>query len=151
MKITKKGEYGLHALLALANAYGLKTLSLREISGYERIPYKFLEQIMALLRKTGLVHSIKGKFGGYSLSCPPKQITVAQIVRAIEGPVSPLETEVEIKKRIQTEDRHPGLYSILLDVRNAVSEILDQTTLADVCEKSQEMMGSKSGDTMYYI
>ena len=151
MKITKKGEYALRALLALANVHGRKTLSLREVSKHEHISYKFLEQIMTMLKRAGFVRSAKGKFGGYSLSRSPKQITLAEVIRAIEGPLSPFETASEIKRRIQTDDRHPGFYSILLDVRNAISEILDQTTLADVCEKSAEIAGSKSPYQMYYI
>src|SRR3990167_7294939 len=116
MKITKKGEYALKTLLALASVYDERTLALREIAKEEKIPYKFLEQIMILLKKTRFVKSTQGKFGGYALARAPKEITLGEIIRAVEGPLSPIGTKTEIKKRIQTEEHHPGLYCILLDV-----------------------------------
>ena len=151
MKITKKGEYALKALLALAFVHGERTLSLRQISKQEKISYKFLEQIMISLKKTGFIKSIQGKFGGYSLARSPKNITLGEIIRAVEGPLSPIGTVAEIKKQIRSEDQHPGLYCALLDVRNAIAEILDNKTLADICEKSLELTGSKSPHQMYYI
>ena len=151
MKITKQGDYALRALLALSLTYDRKTLSIREISKQEKIPHKFLEQIMTLLKKTGFVQSTKGKHGGYCLSRSPKDITLGDAIRAVEGPLSPLGTKAEIKKRIQTEEHHPGLYCILLDVRDAIADILDKKTLADACEKSLELTSSKSIYQMYHI
>ena len=151
MKLSKKGEYGLKALLALASIHDERTLSLRNISRQDKIPYKFLEQIMTLLKKTGFVQSTKGKYGGYSLSRPPEKITLGDVIRTVEGPLSPVGTVSEIKKKIRSEEQHPGLYHVLLDVRNAVAEILDHKTLADVCKKSRELTGSKSTHQMYYI
>ena len=151
MKITKRGEYALKALLALAFVYGQKTLSLREISGQEKLPVKFLEQIMMVLKRSELVQSIKGKHGGYSLSRPPEEIAVGEVIRVVDGPLAPVATAQEIERRIQREERHPGLYSILLDVRNAISEILDHKSLADICTKSLELTRSSSTRQMYYI
>ena len=151
MKLSRKGEYALKALLALTVVYDERTLSLREISRQDKIPYKFLEQIMMLLKKTGFVQSAKGKYGGYALSRPPKKITLGEIIRAVEGPLSPIGTVEEIKKRIQSEEQHPGLYCTLLDVRNAIAEILDKKTLADVSKKSQDFSCFKSSHQMYYI
>ena len=151
MKITKKGEYALKALLALAFVYGERTINLRQISKQEKISYKFLEQIMILLKKAGFVQSIQGKYGGYSLSRSPKEITLGQVIRTVEGPLSPIGTAAEIKKRIQTEGQHTGLYYALLEVRDAISDILDKKSLADICEKSLELSGSKTPYQMYYI
>ena len=151
MKVTKKGEYALKALLALSFFYGERTLNLREIAKQEKIPYKFLEQIMLLLRKAGFIQSVQGKYGGYLLSRSPKNITLGEIIRSVEGPLSPIGTAAEIKKQIQSEGQHPGLYYTFLDVRNAIAEILDKKTLADVCDKSLELTGSKSPYQMYYI
>ena len=151
MKITKRGEYGLRALLALAMFYGQRTLSLREISTQEKLPVKFLEQIMMVLKRSGLVESVKGKHGGYSLSRSPEEITVGEVIRAVDGPLAPITNAKEIERRIQREDHHSGLYSILLDVRNAIAEILDHKSLADVCNKSLELARSKPKRQMYYI
>ena len=151
MKLTKRGEYGLRALLALAAVYGQKTLSLRQIALQEKIPGKFLEQIMMVLKQSGFVDSVKGKHGGYSLSRSPKTVMVGEIIRAVDGPLAPIGTAKEIEKRIQRDDRHPGLYAVLLDVRNAISGILDPMSLADICEKSLEIAHSRPARQMYYI
>jgi Rrf2 family protein len=150
MKITKKGEYSLKALLALTVVHRARTLSIREIARQEKLPRKYLEQIMMILRKNGFVESVKGNQGGYSLSRDPQDITIGEIIRAVEGPLAPIANAREIEKRIQRNERHAGLYCFLLDVRNAVSEILDKRTLADLCEKSAELCRSDSSK-MYYI
>ena len=151
MKVTKKGEYALRALLSLALVHGQRSHSLRKISKEEKIPYKFLEQIMILLKKADFVQSIKGKFGGYRLTRSPKQVTLGEIIRAIEGPLAPLETAAGIKKRIRSEERHPGLYRALLEVRDAIAEIVDKKTLADICQESIELARSQRANPMYYI
>lgn len=151
MKITKKGEYAIKALLALSLVYEERTLSLKEISQKEKAPYKFLEQIMMLLKKSGFVESIQGKRGGYSLSRSPEKITLGEVIRAVEGPIAPFGGVKEIKKKIHAEEHHPGFYAVLLEVRDAIAEILDKKTLADICAKSLELTGSKSSYQMYYI
>ena len=150
MKITKKGEYALEALLDLAFLYGEKTVTLRELSVKNRISYKFLEQIMMVLKRNGFVESTKGKFGGYRLARSPKNISLGEVIRAVDGSLSPIATTPEIKK-LAKQDKHPGLYFTFLEVRNAVADILDQKSLADVCEKSLELGGSKLNYQMYYI
>ena len=151
MKLTKRGEYGLKALLALACVYGQRTLSLREITVQEKLPVKFLEQIMMVFKRNRFVESVKGKHGGYSLSRPPSEITLGEVIRAVDGPLSPIATAEEIQRRIQKDERNPGLYAALFDVRNAISEILDHKSLADICTKSLELLSAKSTRQMYYI
>ena len=151
MKITKRGEYALRTLLALAFVYGQRTLSLREISECERLPVKFLEQIMMVLKRSDLVLSTKGKHGGYALSRSPQEIMVGEIIRVVDGPLAPIGNAKEVARQIIREERHPGLYSVLLDVRNAIAEILDHKSLADICAKSRELLTSKPARQMYYI
>lgn len=151
MKLTKRGEYGLKALLALAMAYNQRTLSLREISKQEDLPVKFLEQIMMVFKRAGFVESTKGKHGGYVLARPPHDITVGEVIRSVDGPLAPLANAQEIERRILREERHPGLYLVLLDVRNAISEVLDHKSLADICARSFELVRSKPEKQMYYI
>ena len=149
MKITKRGEYALRTMLALALKARSHPLSLRQLSQEEKLPVKFLEQIMMTLKKAGLVQSTKGKHGGYVLSRPPSKIKLGEIIRVIDGPLSPLETGEEIRKKILKEERHPGLYAVFFDVRNATCAIIDKTSLADVCEKSSDLVRTKG--VMYYI
>ncbi len=152
MKITKKGEYALRTLLVLASTYEKgKTLSLHEIAEKENLPVKFLEQIMMILKRARFVQSTKGKHGGYFLSRPPKEITLGEIIRAVEGPLAPFLSAKEIEDRIQNTSRNGGLYETFLDVRNAIAGILDKRTLADVLERSNELSLSSAAQPMYYI
>ena len=151
MKVTKKGEYALKALLALASVYGERTLALREIARQEKIPYKFSEQIMTLLKKTHFVESVQGKFGGYALARSPKEITLGEIIRSVEGPIAPIGTAAQIRRKIQSGERYPGLYQVFLEVRDAIAEILDQKTLAEIFEKSVQLSGARTPYQMYYI
>ena len=106
MKITKRGEYALRTMLALAMKSRTTTpLSLRQISEEEKMPVKFLEQIMMTLKKAGFVQSTKGKHGGYILSRPASKIKLGEVIRVIDGPLSPLETGEEIREKIQKEER----------------------------------------------
>ncbi len=152
MKITKKGEYALRLLLILAASHEQKKpLTLHEITEKEDMPIKFLEQIMMPLKRARIVRSEKGRHGGYALSRSPKEITLGEIIRVIDGPLAPMLTATEIEKRIRNNDPHAGLYMTLLDVRNAIAEILDKKTLADVLEKSLELAWSEPSKQMYYI
>ena len=152
MKITKKGEYALRALTVLAVSYEDKeTLTLREIARRDDLPFKFLEQIMMSLKRAGLIRSAKGKNGGYILARHPKEITLGEVIREVDGPLAPILTAEEMERRVEADDRHAGLYSILLDVRNAISRILDKRTLADMVEISIDRASAKRGSQMYYI
>ena len=106
---------------------------------------------MTLLKKARFVQSIKGQFGGYTLARPADQITLGEVIGIIEGSSAPLESVKEIQKIIDSEAHHPGLYSVLMDVRNAISKILGQHTLANVCEKSLELAHAQTAYHMYHI
>ncbi len=155
MKLSKRGEYAIRALLALTYEYKSNTLSsiqLRIISEKEEIPYKFLEQIMSSLKNAGLVRSQKGKHGGYVLAKPPAQINLGEAIRLMDGPLAPAGNAEEIRGVIERGERNAGIYSILLEVRNAIAAILDNTTLEDVYQRTQELWRDrKSQHAMYYI
>ena len=151
MKLTHKGEYSIKALLILARSFGEKPLSIREISADGNIPYKFLEQIMSELRQAQFVKSIQGRFGGYSLSRSPKEIMLGSVIRTIEGPLAPIGNAEEIKEKIKNGVAEPGFYFTLLEVRDAISEILDHRSLTDVIEKSTDLSGSNEMFQMYHI
>ena len=155
MKLSKRGEYALRALLALTYAYNSNALSsnqLKLLSEKEDIPYKFLEQIMSALKHGGLVKSQKGKNGGYTLAKQPEKICLGEVIRLIDGPLAPTGNAEEIRGVIQRGERTAGIYSVLLEVRNAIADILDHTTLADVYRRTLELSRDRREPSgMYYI
>lgn len=86
MKISTKGRYGLTMMMELANHYGEGPLSLKSIADKHKLSEHYLEQLIAPLRNSGLVKSIRGAYGGYILSKAPKEITAGDIIRVLEGP-----------------------------------------------------------------
>jgi Rrf2 family protein len=91
------------------------------------------------LKNARLVSSERGREGGYRLRRPPGEIQVGEVVRLMDGPLAPLGDAVELAQRVRTEPRHPGLFDVFLDVRNAAAAILDHTTLADVLQRDRRL------------
>jgi Rrf2 family protein len=141
MKISHRGLYALKALLHLAEAQDRGLVKIHEIAEEEEIPEKFLEGILVTLKNARLVTSERGREGGYRLRRPPAEIQIGEVVRIMDGPLAPLGDAVELAHRVRTEPRHPGLFDVFLDVRNAAAAILDHTTLADVLKRDQRLEG----------
>jgi Rrf2 family protein len=138
MKLSKKGEYALRSLinLGIAKEVGRSLVQVSELAESEQLPIKFLEQIMQALKEDGLVVSVRGKFGGYRLGKPAKDIPIGQVVRLIDGPLAPIGCVSQSAYAPCTcpDETHCGLRMLMLDVRNAIANILDRYTLADVVE-----------------
>jgi len=138
MKLSKKGEYALRSLISLGIAaeVGRKLVQVSELADNEQLPVKFLEQIMQALKEEGLVESVRGKFGGYRLAKPAREIPIGQVVRHIDGPLAPIGCVSQTAYTPCTcpDETHCGLRMLMLDVRNAIANILDRYTLADVVE-----------------
>ena len=138
MKLSVRGEYALRALLVLGLHYGEGVVRIQTISEQQNIPKKFLEQILLSLKTFGLVASKKGKGGGYMLVQPPEQITLALVIRMIDGPIAPLPcaSETRFKKCEECADIETcGTRIVMKEVRDAMAPILERTTLAAVCRK----------------
>ena len=140
MRLSKRGEYGLRAMIILADAQKNSPtgmIQIKEISAREQIPVKFLEQILLALKNAGLVHSKMGVGGGYYLSRPPKEITLGQIVRTLDGPLAPVKcvSQMAYESCGCPDEQTCGLRMVMGDVRNAISNILDNTTLATVMKR----------------
>ncbi len=138
MKLSKKGEYALRALidLGIAAEVGRELVQVTELSDKELIPAKFLEQIMQELKAAGFVVAQRGKFGGYRLARPAAEITSGAVVRFIDGPLAPIGcvSHTAYEKCSGPDEEHCGLRMRMLDVRNAIAGILDRYSLADVVE-----------------
>jgi Rrf2 family protein len=144
MKLSKKGEYALRSLINLGFAAEAKRelVQASELAESEQLPVKFLEQILQALKEAGLVKSARGKFGGYRLAKPAREIKIGQIVRLIDGPLAPIAcvSQTAYEKCTCPDEVHCGLRMLMLDVRNAIANILDGYSLADVVEVSVRRM-----------
>src|SRR5580704_1336788 len=138
MKLSKRGEYALRALIDFGIAYelGRPLLKIGELVEKERLPVKFLEQILTQLRGAGYIETKRGKAGGYFLAKPPKEISLGQVIRLIDGPLAPIScVSVTAYERCSCPDEaHCGLRMLMLDVRNAIARILDRYVLGDVVD-----------------
>lgn len=140
MRLSKRGEYGLRAMIMLA-APGPdghpSIVQIKEISQQEQIPAKFLEQILLALKNAGLLHSKMGVGGGYHLARPASEISLGSIVRILDGPLAPVKcvSQMAYEPCGCPDEETCGLRLVMGDVRNAIAELLDGTSLADVTRR----------------
>lgn len=138
MRLTKKAEYGLRAVinLGIAQALGRSRVSVADLAFADNLPMKFLEQILIGLREAGFVDTQRGKNGGYFLAKDPKTVKMGDLVRVLDGPLAPIAcaSQSAYEPCSCADEDHCGLRMIMIDVRNAISGILDRYTLADVVE-----------------
>ncbi|MBU8905528.1 cysteine metabolism transcriptional regulator CymR [Desertibacillus haloalkaliphilus] len=136
MKISTKGRYGLTIMMALAKKFGEGPVSLKSIAKDHNLSEHYLEQLIAPLRNAMLVKSVRGAYGGYMLAKEPIEITAGDIIRVLEGPISPVEV---------MDDEEPAKRDLWIKIRDAVKEVLDNTTLHDLATYKD------SGDQEYYM
>jgi Rrf2 family protein len=153
MKLSKKAEYALRALVCLAAPEAPAMLSIQEIAQRERIPKKFLEQVLLALNKAGIVQSMRGKAGGYALRGMPAAITLGDIVRAVDGPVAPLPCAVA-----QAPMKCPDCPSLeqcwlrpfMMGIGAAVNAALEQITLAELSRRATMSRRSRDLQALMY-
>jgi Rrf2 family protein len=130
--ISKKAKYAIKALKVLAEDFGNGPLLIASISERESIPKKFLESILLELRNHGLLHSQKGKGGGYSLRIEPERVNLAQVIRIIDGPIAPAPC-VSLNFYVRCDDcadeETCEIRPIMLRVRDANLAVYEKTTL----------------------
>ncbi|MBD0381748.1 cysteine metabolism transcriptional regulator CymR [Paenibacillus sedimenti] len=139
MKISTKGRYGLTIMMELANRFGEGPTSLKSIAEKHQLSEHYLEQLVAPLRNAGLVKSIRGAYGGYILSKSPEQVTAGEVIRVLEGPISPVDF---------TEEDDPAKRDLWIRIRDSIAEVLDSTTLAGLIAFQDE---GKHDNYMFYI
>jgi Rrf2 family protein len=124
----------------------LPVVQIKEIAQREQISAKFLEQILLTLKNAGMLHSKMGVGGGYYLARSPKEITLGQIFRVLDGPVAPIRcvSQMAYEPCGCPDEQTCGLRLVMGDVRNAIADILDNTSLADV-SKRQHAVRKKLG------
>ncbi|MGH7966983.1 MAG: RrF2 family transcriptional regulator [Candidatus Binatia bacterium] len=154
MKLSKKCEYALKALTCLGAPGAPEILSIQAIARQERIPKKFLEQVLLALKKAGLVQSNRGKAGGYTLRMAPAGITLGDIVRAVDGPLAPLacaSRTAPVRCAECPDLEHCWLRALMLEVGDGLSEVLNHTTLATACRRAAASRQRGAQAPMYHI
>ena len=131
--LSQKAKYALKALFVLGEYQGTEPIMIADIAEKANVPRKFLEQILLEMKRRGIVHSMRGKFGGYVLGRKPEDISFAEVLRVIDGPLalSPCASRTAYRKCDDCEDEAVcAIRCVLLKVRDSTAEILEQHTLA---------------------
>ncbi|SDC64820.1 MULTISPECIES: RrF2 family transcriptional regulator [unclassified Candidatus Frackibacter] len=143
MKLSTKGRYGVRAMFDLALHYGEGTTPLRSIAERQNISEHYLEQLIAVLRKSGLVNSVRGAHGGYLLAKEPPEITIGDIIRALEGPIAPSDCVAEDVEKDCENIEECITRLIWKQLQESINEVLDSISLEDL---RQEAINAKQKD-----
>jgi Rrf2 family protein len=146
MRISSKGEYGLRALFDLAQRYGEGPIQSHEIHIRQGIDENYLNQILILLRRAGLIESIRGPQGGHLLARSPAQINLLDAIIALEGPLLPFYSGRDALTPVDPIDREI-VREIWLGTRAAIESYLSGVTLDDMLQRKRR----HTGEMMYYI
>ena len=133
MKLTTRSEYALLALIHLARAKGPDFVPSLAIAEAQGVPQKFLEQILLVLKRARLVKSFRGQRGGYKLARPADKISLAEIIRLLDGALAPTDSVSRYFYEPTPVEREKRLLRVFKEIRDVVSTRLEETTLADVC------------------
>lgn len=141
MKLSLRGEYALRALLVLAENEGQGLVRVQAISAEQNIPKRYLEQILNDLRAGGFVKSRRGVAGGYRLGRRPDQITLAAVVRHVEGSLAPVSclSENFYQKCSCPDEMRCAVRSVMKEIRLAIVQIAENITLAEMVRRSREL------------
>lgn len=139
--LTKKAKYGLKAMVHLAGVRTGETALVADIASANQIPKKFLDAILGELRNAGFVHSKKGKGGGYMLARPAADIGVGNVVRALDGPLAPIQCASKtVYRRCDdcVDENRCAVRLMMVRARDAIADVLDKTSLEQMRELSLE-------------
>lgn len=140
--LSKKTKYAIRALIALGEQFGGEPLNILSISQKEKIPKKFLEQILLEMRNAGFLYSKKGAGGGYSLLKNPSEINLVQVMRLTGGPIAQLPcVSLNFYQRCEEcrDEESCGIRDTFRSVRDATLKILSETTIADLIDKEKNL------------
>ncbi len=155
MKLSVRGEYALRALIVLGLDYleDDSVVRIQEISKRQNIPKRFLEQILNDLKSVGILESKRGVAGGYRLRMPPDRITLAEVIRHIEGPLAPVSCVSErfYEKCSCPNENKCAIRSVMKEVRDAIVKILEGVTVAQLCERVRKLQGEHANPLDYII
>ena len=150
LKLSTKGRYGVKAMFDLAQHFGEGPSSLKSIAERQDISEHYLEQLIAGLRKAGLVKSVRGAQGGYILGREPGKIRIGDIIRVLEGPIAPVDCVAEEDPELCAKAEHCLTRPIWEKVRDSITEVLDSITLENMLEDAKKREADRSL-YMYFI
>ena len=141
MKLSLRGEYAIRALLVLGLNCDEPLVRIQKISDQQNIPKRFLEQILNDLKSAGLVRSKRGMAGGYRLARRPEQISLAEVVRHVEGALAPVSCVSErfYEKCSCPDESRCAVRNVMKEIRDAIVRIAERVTLADLCERARKL------------
>lgn len=149
MKISTRGHYGVMAMLDLALHHGEGPIPLKSVAERQNLSEHYLEQLIAVLRKAGLVKSVRGAQGGYILAREPHEIKIGEIIRVLEGPIAPVECVNEEDPECCLRADYCVTRNLWEKVKASIEEVLDSTTLEDLVREAEK--ARQTGGYMYYI
>ncbi|MBC7923453.1 MAG: Rrf2 family transcriptional regulator [Ferruginibacter sp.] len=141
--LSKKAKYAIKALITLARKPERGSMGIGEIAEEERIPRKFLEAILLDLKNQGILYSKRGKAGGYALLKSPSEISIGLIIRVIDGPLAqvPCASKTAYQPCLECKDAPTcSIRLVMIKVRDATADILDNTSLRDVIDSESELL-----------
>lgn len=138
MKLSTKGEYAARAVMDIASHYAEGPVKIRDVAERQEIPLKYLESILLALKRAGVLRSKRGPGGGYYLARPAEEITVGEVIRAMDGPLAPIGCVSVSAYEFCSREGICGLKTVWQEVRDAIADILDNTTFAEVCRRDRE-------------
>ena len=151
MKVSRRCEYALRALHELADRAEEGPLRIEEIARRQKSPKIFLANLLVQLKQARMVQSKKGPEGGYFLARPARRITVGEVVRLIDGPIAPFHCVSQALGEKCDLDGDCGYFPLWTRVRDAISEIVDHTTISDIVEDYRRSVASRGKAIMYHI
>ncbi|NLJ98486.1 MAG: Rrf2 family transcriptional regulator [Tissierellia bacterium] len=137
MRLSTRGRYGLKAMYQLAIHYGEGPIPLKNIADKQNLSENYLEQLVSVLRKEGLLNSVRGAQGGYMLSKAPMDITVGDILRILEGDMAPADCVTDGDFECENEE-NCVTKTVWIKIRDSIDEVIDSITLQDMLDKRQE-------------
>jgi Rrf2 family protein len=141
MKLSVRGEYTLRALVVLGLNYGPHVVPIQSISRDQNIPKRFLEQILNDLKSGGFLESKRGVSGGYRLAVPPEKLNLASVIRHVEGALAPVScvSEQFYRKCTCPDEARCGIRSVMKEVRDAIVTLLENVTVANLCDRVRKL------------
>ncbi len=143
MKLTTKGRYGIKAMIDLALQGSEEPVSLKSIAERQNLSENYLEQLFAVLKKSGLVKSVRGAQGGYLLAGNPADITIGSILRSLEGSLAPVDCVLE-EDPVKCDKSDSCITKFVWEkIRDSVNSVVDSITLADLIAEYKKKNDAK--------